>query len=83
MNSIDLKIYNSLTENIPILVVKSSAGWNIDGFEIFNSSKQFHIVTCHDKGQNDGWINVKKMYDTFPNSIIILYDHRSPKPSGL
>lgn len=73
------KIYYSLKIGIPVLVANDSSAWNIDGFERYVSGDMFHIVTCFQEGENDGWMSADKLNEVIGNCTLVLYTGHKEK----
>lgn len=69
------KIYNSLKFYVPIMVLKKETAWNIDGYDGISDLAYYHIVTCHDESESDGWISTSRLYNALKGecSLILYY----------
>lgn len=69
------KIYNSLKYNVPIMVLKEETAWNIDGYDGMSELAHYHIVTCHDESESNGWISTSRLYKALKGecSLVLYY----------
>lgn len=69
------KIYNSLKFHVPVIVLKKGTAWNIDGYDGMFDLAYYHIVTCYDESESDGWISTSRLYNAFKGECSLILDY--------